>query len=58
MNIHITYLDEYTKKLEHLANELLDMQDKYEVTADLEQAEHLSNVLAHLKTVIDTMPLA
>ena len=58
MNIHITYLDEYAKKLERLANELLDMQDKYEVTADLEQAERLSNALAHLKTVIDTMPLA
>ena len=58
MRIHITYLDVYTKQLSHLTNELLDMQDKHEVTADLEQVERLSSVLEDLKKVVDTLPLA
>ena len=58
MKVHITYLDVYTKQLSQLTNELLEMQDKYEVTADLEQVERLSSVLEDLKKVIDTLPLA
>lgn len=58
MEVHITYLDYYTKQLTHLVNELLDTQDRYDVTADLEQVEKLSNVLEELKTVVDNLPLA
>ena len=57
MKVHITYLDVYTKQLSQLTNELLGMQDKYEVTADLEQVERLSSVLEDLKLVVDTLPL-
>lgn len=58
VRVHITYLEVYTKQLNQLTNELLDMQDKYEVTADLEQVERLSGVLDDLKRVVDTLPLA
>jgi len=57
MRIHINYLYLYTKKITQLTSELLEMQDKYEVTADLEQAEQLSAALSELKTVIDNLPL-
>ena len=58
MKLHINYLYLYTKKITQLTNELLDMRDKYEVTADLEQAEELSAALKELKLVVDTLPLA
>ena len=56
--IHINYLDVYSKQLSQLTDELLGLQDKAEVTADLEQVERLSSQLEQLKTVIDNMPLA
>lgn len=56
--IHISYLDVYSKQLSQLTNELLFLQDKYEVTADLEQVERLSSQLEQLKTVVDNLPLA
>lgn len=56
--IHISYLDVYSKQLSQLTDELLFLQDKYEVTADLEQVERLSNQLEQLKTVVDNLPLA
>ena len=37
IKIHINYLDVYAKQLSQLTNELLGMQDKYDVTADLDQ---------------------
>ena len=58
MEICISYLSEYAKKLSRLKNELLAMQDKYEVTADIDDVEELSNVLEELKTVVDNLPLA
>lgn len=58
MNVHISYLSEYTKKLSILKNELLDLQDKYEVTADIDDVEELSEALAELKFVVDNLPLA
>ena len=33
IKIHINYLDVYAKQLSQLTNELLGMQDKYDVTA-------------------------
>lgn len=50
--IHLNYLDVYTKRLSQLENELLDMLDKYDVTADLDQVERLSNQLEQLKDVL------
>ena len=58
MNVHISYLSEYTKNLSRLKDKLLDMQDKYEVTADIDQVEELSKVLEELKLVVDNLPLA
>lgn len=55
---HINYLDVYAKQLSQLTNELLGMQDKYDVTADLDQIERLSSQLEQLKAVVDTLPLA
>lgn len=52
--IHLNYLDVYTKRLSQLENELLDMLDKYDVTADLDQVERLSNQLEQLKSVLGT----
>lgn len=52
--IHLNYLDVYTKRLSQLENELLDMLDKYDVTADLDQVERLSNQLEQLKAVLGT----
>lgn len=57
MNVHITYLDVYTKQLTQLVNELLHAQDEYDVTADAEQVEKLSSVLEDLKAVVDNLPL-
>ena len=57
MKIHIDYLSKYTKNLCQLKNELLSMQDKYEVTADIDDVEELSKVLEELKTVVDNLPL-
>ena len=56
--IHISYLNVYSKQLSQLTNELLFLQDKYAVTADLEQVERLSNQLEQLKTVVDNLSLA
>ena len=56
--IHITYLEKYIKELNQLTNELLNVQDKYEATADLDQMERLSSVLEDLKSVVDNFPLA
>lgn len=58
IKIHINYLDVYAKQLSQLTNELLGMQDKYDVTADLDQTERLSSQLEQLKAVVDTLPLA
>ena len=58
IKIHINYLDVYAKQLSQLTNELLGMQDKYDVTADLDQIERLSSQLDQLKAVVDTLPLA
>ena len=58
IKIHINYLDVYAKQLSQLTNELLGMQDKYDVTADLDQIERLSSQLEQLKAVVDTLPLA
>ena len=58
IQLHINYLYIYTKKIQQLTNELLDMQDKYDITADIEQAEQLSAALEELKLVVDTLPLA
>ena len=58
MKVHVSYLSEYTKKLSILKNELLDLQDKYEVTADIDDVEELSEALAELKFVVDNLPLA
>jgi chlorite dismutase len=58
MKVHIGYLSEYTKKLSALKNELLDLQDKYEVTADIDEVEELSEVLEELRFVVDNLPLA
>ena len=58
MKVHIGYLSEYTNKLSVLKNELLDLQDKYEVTADIDEVEELSTALAELKFVVDNLPLA
>lgn len=55
---NINYLDVYAKQLSQLTNELLGMQDKYDVTADLDQIERLSSQLEQLKAVVDTLPLA
>ena len=52
--IHLNYLDVYAKQLSQLENELLDMLNKYDVTADLDQVERLSSQLEKLKTVLDT----
>lgn len=56
--IHINYLDVYSKQLSQLTDVLLGLQDKAEVTADLEQVERLSSQLEQLKTVVDNLPLA
>lgn len=56
--IHIDYLDVYSKQLSQLTDELLGLQNRGEVTADLEQVERLSNQLEQLKTVVDNLPLA
>ena len=58
MRIHISYLESYTRKLNQLSDELLNMQDKYEVTADINQVEELSETLERLKLIIETLPLA
>lgn len=55
IKIHINYLDVYAKQLSQLTNELLGMQDKYDVTADLDQIERLSSQLEQLKAVVDTL---
>ena len=52
--LHLNYLDVYAKQLSQLENELLDMLNKYDVTADLDQVERLSSQLEKLKTVLDT----
>lgn len=57
MKIHINYLNIYAKQLSQLTNELLDMQSKYEVTADREGVESLSNQLEQLKAIVDNLPL-
>lgn len=56
--IHIDYLDVYSKQLSQLTDELLELQDNAEVTADLEQVERLSSQLEQLKAVVDSLPLA
>lgn len=56
--IHIDYLDVYSKQLSQLTDELLGLQDRGEVTADLEQVERLSSQLEQLKAVVDNLPLA
>lgn len=58
IKIPITYLDAYSKQIVQLTNELLDMQDKYDVTADIDQLERLSSQLEQLQAVIDTFPIA
>lgn len=57
MQVKICYLPEYTRKLLALKDDILSLQDRFEASAPLEEAEELSRVLGELKLVIDNLPL-
>lgn len=52
------FFDRTIKNIKYLTNDLVNMQNKYELTADFESVKKLSNALVLLKSVIDILPLS
>jgi hypothetical protein len=51
IRVHISYLDNYVRRLSELTSELAEMRNKYDVTAERGQLEQL-------QAVLNTLPLA
>lgn len=58
IKVHISYLDNQAEQLRRLANELADMMNKYDVTADRDQVKQLNSQLTRLQDVLNKLPLA
>ncbi len=58
IRVHISYLDNYVRRLSELTSELVEMRNKYDVTAERGQVERLNRQLEQLQAVLNTLPLA
>lgn len=58
ITIKIAFLDEYTNKIKHLTNHILDARDKFEVLVDEDEARALIEAMDELKFVLATTQLA
>lgn len=58
IRVHISYLDNYVRRLSELTSELAEMRNKYDVTAERGQVERLNRQLEQLQAVLNTLPLA
>ena len=57
IKVHISYLDNHAEQLRRLANELSDMLNRYDVTADRDQVKQLGSQLTRLQDILSKLPL-
>jgi hypothetical protein len=58
ITIKVEFLNEYTDRIKHLTNHILDSRNKFNVLINEDEARELIEAMAELKFVLATTQLA